>query len=219
MGPSLNQYHVPSLLLVVLGLAVIGFGAQVTAPLQTEYYYSVELADNTPSTEDDAVLRYADLTERGQDVFDAARESRENSITRTAFYWESGKLPGIDYYSDTLIPNYVRYDGRYYAFYANTEWGPVLSDVFFGAFLVVGAALLEISRRSLGRDCPRLPSALLAGLVVAFLVAKYGVGIHGTGMQYHVPQYYLWSIPISGLASGLATWRLLSRGGTRAVPS
>lgn len=209
MDVPLTRYHVPSVLLVVLGIAVIAAGAQVTGPLQNEYTYHVERTNDPGPGSDREVQRFVDLSDRGKAVFREALGSPDDHASITEFYWESRNPPDFTHSSEGPIPNYVRYEGQYYAVYASEPWGPHFSDIAFAIVLLVGGTASAIGVRSLRHDRPRAPLTILVG-IAAMAAAWNALGISGTNFEYRVPQYFLWSIPIAGIVGMVVTWRFLT---------
>jgi len=205
----LTRYHVPSVLLVALGIAVIALGVQATDPLQNEYTYHVERTGDPGPGSDREVRRFADLSDRGKAAFREALESPDDHASVTEFYWQSRKPPDFDHSSEIPVSNYVRYEGQYYAVYASEPWGPHFSDVAFGIVFLVGGTASLIGARSVRHDRPRTPLTILVG-IAAMAAVWTGLGISGSNFEYRVPQYYLWSVPVAGIVGMAVTWRALT---------
>ena len=152
MAFVVSRKHVPAAL-VVAGIVLLLLSAVPIGASASDYTHRVEPVDDTAQYEGE-VIEYADLSERGQIVFDRAR----GQVSRYVVENESMTAPEFDYPSDTAAGDGIypiRYEDRVYVLTTQqTADGDVLTLQFgqlgaklLGAALVALAAVLEVWRR------------------------------------------------------------------------
>jgi cytochrome c biogenesis factor len=148
-----SRKHVPAAL-VVAGVVLLLLSAVPVGGSASEYAHRVEPADDTAQYEGE-VIDYANLSERGQTVFDRAR----GQVSRYVVENESMTAPEFDYPSDTAVVGDgiypIRYEDRLYVLTTQqTADGDVvtlqvgqMAAKLLGAVLLALGGVVEVGRR------------------------------------------------------------------------
>lgn len=197
---TVSRYHLPAVALVLLGACLaVPAGVQVADAAVVEYSHSIERVSEA-SVGDATVHEYESLAGKPRWAFDAARsapsgEATVRSVTRR---------PDAAYAGDAAAVTYVRYDGRVYRLVSTVDSGPLLGWVF-GPLLLVGTGLLAVGANGFRHERPRLPAAVLGGVMTAgALLAGGAVGVVLRSPWIGIVLCAL----VVGAAAG--TWRVLS---------
>lgn len=201
MVPSALR-SLPAVTLVVLAVVTVGVGIQTYPhPGQSEYHHTTTAVDGP--VESGEVLRYADLSDRGQRAVRAAVAGEDATL------YGSG-VPEFTYASDAPAPGngvqYVRYEGQVYRVTGTEGWWQFLDWVGLGLFALAGLVLGAIGLESYRTDRPR--PAAVALIAVAAIVAVDRSPLFAT-----VPdtQVALAIAAVAVLAPVAVAWVLLGR--------
>jgi hypothetical protein len=141
--------------LVGLGVVCLLLSAVPIGASASDYAHRVERADDTSQYDEGEVIDYANLSERGQTVFDRAR----GQVSRYVVENESMTAPEFDYPSDTAVVGDgiypIRYEDRLYVLTTQqTADGDVvtlqvgqMAAKLLGAVLLALGAVVESWRR------------------------------------------------------------------------
>lgn len=164
-GP-LTPYHLPAVLLAVVGIGVLGsVGVQLYDLSWPEYSHAVVEVTGSEVPDDEEIRRLETLSEPVREAFLRALRSDGAYETTTG-------VPAFTYPSDTVSSGntyYIRYDGRLYRL-TTLSGGPgrgLAVGIFVSFVVPIGLLLLVAGAGAFTFDRPKYPAALLVGVVAA----------------------------------------------------
>lgn len=177
----LTRYHMPSLILAIVGVLIIIHGVQaVPYPGEPEYKHSIDPVSSAEIPSSESTINYSGLSPTGQRAFSETLQSADGQYV---IYGKSNK-PSDFTYSDFAELNdgvyYISYQGAYYKLLA--YGGPsdldTLDFAFLGGYLLIGGCLIGLSVKSLQYERPRFPVTILVAVLLLWILSSlrvYGV--------------------------------------------
>lgn len=197
---SLNPYHLPVILVAVIGVCVVGVGAWGVSEVYPEYTYIVNGPEDPYYDFDEQrnqPIQFEELSDTGQEAFLA-------SLNGDGSYDSSEKASTIKISGDKQEANYVEYNGQIYEFIA---WAPPAGSgaavTICALISLLGIGIILLAFRLKKKGSFIFPTALNAGVFASSV----------TFLTHHGNIYYVnfpWSY-LMILLTPLLTWRLLRR--------